>query len=79
MLQIFINGVRGGLSVRDVGSIPARGTRYVAQYKRDFRRGSRIGGFLGHSGFLHHQKGPIPPPMSWVGATLSLPCSPRGE
>jgi hypothetical protein len=32
----------------------------------------------GHSGFLHHQKGPIPP-MSWVGATLSLPCSPWGE
>jgi hypothetical protein len=32
----------------------------------------------GHSGFLHHQKGLIPP-MSWVGATPSLPCSPRGE
>jgi hypothetical protein len=32
----------------------------------------------GHSGFLHHWKGPIPP-MSWVGATLLLPCSPRGE
>jgi hypothetical protein len=28
------------------GSIPARGTRYVAPYKRDFRRGSRTGGFL---------------------------------
>jgi hypothetical protein len=25
----------------------------------------------GHSGFLHHQKGPIPP-VSWVGATPSL-------
>jgi hypothetical protein len=34
--------------------------------------------FSGHSGFLHHRKGHIPP-MSWVGATLSLPCSSRGE
>jgi hypothetical protein len=34
------------MSVRGVGSIPARGTRYVAPYKRDFWRGSRTGGFL---------------------------------
>jgi hypothetical protein len=34
------------MSVRGVGSIPARGTRYVAPYKRDFRRGSLTGGFL---------------------------------
>jgi hypothetical protein len=32
----------------------------------------------GYSGFLHHQKGPIPP-MSWVGATHSVQGSPRGE
>jgi hypothetical protein len=30
---------------REVGSIPARGTRYVAPYRRDFRRGSCTGGF----------------------------------
>jgi hypothetical protein len=34
------------VSVRGVGSIPTRGTRYVAPYKRDFRRGPRTGGFL---------------------------------
>jgi hypothetical protein len=34
------------MSVRGVGSLPACGTRYVAPYKRDFRRGSRTGGFL---------------------------------
>jgi hypothetical protein len=34
------------VSVRGVGSIPARGTRHVAPYKRDIRRGSRTGGFL---------------------------------
>jgi hypothetical protein len=33
------------MSVRGVGSIPARSTRYVAPHKRDFRRGSRTGGF----------------------------------
>jgi hypothetical protein len=32
----------------------------------------------GYSGFLHHQKGPIPS-VSWVGVTPSLPCSTRGE
>jgi hypothetical protein len=34
------------MSVWGVGSSSARGTRYVAPYKRDFRRGSRIGDFL---------------------------------
>jgi hypothetical protein len=45
------------MSVRGVGSIPARGTRYVAPYKRDFRRRSRIGGFLRALRF--------PPPSKW--------------
>jgi hypothetical protein len=35
-------------------------------------------GSFDFSGFLHHQKGLIPP-MSRVGATPSLPCSLRGE
>jgi hypothetical protein len=30
---------------------------------------------FGYSGFLHHQKGPIPP-MSWVGATVAAVLSP---
>jgi hypothetical protein len=34
------------MSVRGVGSIPARGTRYVAPYKKDLRRESRTGDFL---------------------------------
>jgi hypothetical protein len=67
------------MSVWGVGLIPARGTRYVASYKRDFRRGSRTGGFLrALRFFVHYQKCPIPP-MSWVRAAPSLPCSPGGE
>jgi hypothetical protein len=34
--------------------------------------------FSEYSGFLHHQKGPIPP-LSWVGATLAAVLSPGRE
>jgi hypothetical protein len=63
------------MSVRGVGSLPARGTRYVAPYKRVFGADHVPVVSSGHSGFLHHQKGPIPP-MSWVGVTPSAVLSP---
>jgi hypothetical protein len=44
-----------------VGSIPARGTRHVAPYKRDFRRGSRTGGFLRALRFPPPSKGSYSP------------------
>jgi hypothetical protein len=43
--HVWLTGLKP-MSVRGEGLIPACGTRYVATYKRDFRRGSRIGGFL---------------------------------
>jgi hypothetical protein len=62
------------------GSIQARGTtlEMLNRIKGIFSADHVTVVSSEHSGFVHHQKGPIPP-MSWVGATPSLPCSPRGE
>jgi hypothetical protein len=64
LFLVFINDLEDGMtpmSVRGVGSIPARGTRHVAPYKRDFRRGSRTGGFLRVLRFPPPSKGSYSP------------------
>jgi hypothetical protein len=57
------------MSVRGVGSIPARGTSLdmLHRIKGIFGAGHVPVVSSGYSGFLHHQKGHIPP-MSWEGA-----------
>jgi hypothetical protein len=53
-------------------------TRRLHRVKGIFSADHVLVVFSEHSGFLHYQKGPIPP-MSLVGAAPLLPSSPRGE
>jgi hypothetical protein len=64
------------MSVRGVGSIAARGTRYVAPYKRDFQRGSRIGGFLRALRFPPPSKGSYSPSVLGRRDTIAAVLSP---
>jgi hypothetical protein len=64
------------MSVRGVGSIPARGTRYVTPYKRDFRRGSRTGGFLRALRFPPPSKGSYSPNVLGGRDTVAAVLSP---
>jgi hypothetical protein len=64
------------VSVQGVGSIPARGTRYVALYKRDFRRGTHIGGFLRALQFPSPSKGSYSPNVLGRRDTVTAVLSP---
>jgi hypothetical protein len=62
---------------RCMGLIPARGTRYVAPYKRDFWRGSCTGGFLRALLFPPPSKGSYSPNHLGRRNTVAAVLSPR--
>jgi hypothetical protein len=64
------------MSVRGVGSIPARGARYVAPYKRDLQRGSCISGFLRVLRFPPPSKGSYSPNVLGRRDTVAAVLSP---